>query len=173
MSHGPNPSRSEDSLTPGRIPPLRVNAGIGKLCNAPIVDLGASRPSRLPLTVQVGGPGIEALPHGWATPSSQRQNSFSRCLMPRLAEPDTRSAPVRVDELDAGGSGGRRIWETIGTPQPAIQRARSSGRAVRGVLHGFLRLPPCHRRGRECGRPCGRWKSGGRSELRFCLHSVP
>jgi hypothetical protein len=32
----------------------------------------------------------------------QRQKSLARCLMPRLAEPDTWAASVLVDELDAG-----------------------------------------------------------------------
>jgi hypothetical protein len=61
----------------------------------------------------------------------------------------------------------------IGSRQPATRTARNSYHPVRQVLRVSRRLPPYRRQGRECGRPCGRWKNGGRSGLPFCLHSVP
>jgi len=57
---------------------------------------------------------------------------------------------------------------TIDSQQLAIRRVLNSGPVAPSVHHVCQRLRPCRRRGRECGRPCERWKNDARSGRPFC-----
>src|SRR6202022_3765545 len=62
---------------------------------------------------------------------------------------------------------------TIDSQQLAIRRVLNSGPVAPSVHHVCQRLRPCRRRGRECGRPCERWKNDARSGWPSWRHSVP